>query len=437
MAQRPIREYHAKKMLANHWEKYMPENLKYQFKAVLISPETDLESLPKEHPWLTEELLVAKPDQLFGKRGKHGLVFAKKRWDEVKRWIEEKMNSEVEISGVKGRLTHFIVEPFVEHDREYYLAMTMEEEGDRVYASPWGGIYIEENWDKVKDVLIPALATDDEIDKAIEELISSTFTAEFQEDKEKVLDLSKGLYRFFRDLHYTYLELNPFTFKGEYFFPMDTVARLDDTAAFLVGKLWGDIEFPAPFGRVPTPEEKFIKELDEKSGASLKLTVLNPDGVIWTLVAGGGASVVYADTIADLGYAHEMATYGEYSGNPSTTETYLYAKTILDLMTRKKDPKGRPKILLIGGAIANFTDVAKTFDGIIMALREYADKLKEVGVKIYVRRGGPNYQTGLKKIKEACEKLGLPIEVYGPELHMTNIVRMAIEELKKYENAKV
>lgn len=132
-----------------------------------------------------------------------------------------------------------------------------------------------------------------------------------------------------------------------------------------------------------------------------------------------------------------MATYGEYSGNPSTTETYLYAKTILDLMTRKKDPKGRPKILLIGGAIANFTDVAKTFDGIIMALREYADKLKEVGVKIYVRRGGPNYQTGLKKIKEACEKLGLPIEVYGPELHMTNIVRMAIEELKKYENAKV
>ena len=45
-------------------------------------------------------------------------------------------------------------------------------------------------------------------------------------------------------------------------------------------------------------------------------------------------------------------------------------------MTREKDPQGRPKILIIGGGIANFTDVAKTFDGIIKALEDYKDKLK-------------------------------------------------------------
>lgn len=30
--------------------------------------------------------------------------------------------------------------------------------------------------------------------------------------------------------------------------------------------------------------------------------VLNPTGRVWLMVAGGGASVIYTDTIADLGY---------------------------------------------------------------------------------------------------------------------------------------
>lgn len=34
------------------------------------------------------------------------------------------------------------------------------------------------------------------------------------------------------------------------------------------------------------------------------------------------------------------------------------------------DPDGRKRALLIGGGIANFTDVAATFSGIIQALRE-------------------------------------------------------------------
>lgn len=33
------------------------------------------------------------------------------------------------------------------------------------------------------------------------------------------------------------------------------------------------------------------------------------------MVAGGGASVIYSDTICDLGGASELANYGEYSGN--------------------------------------------------------------------------------------------------------------------------
>jgi ATP-citrate lyase beta-subunit len=208
---------------------------------------------------------------------------------------------------------------------------------------------------------------------------------------------------------------------------LDLVARLDDTAHFECGDKWGNLTFPAPFGRKLSREEEYVKEMDEKSGASLKLTILNPRGRVWTLVAGGGASVVYTDTIVDLGYGDELANYGEYSGNPSTTETYEYARTILDLMTREKDPRGRPKFLLIGGGIANFTDVAKTFTGITMALKQYKQKLQEAKVRIFVRRGGPNYQEGLRLMKVLGEELGVPIEVHGPEMHMTRIVNLALE----------
>ena len=42
-------------------------------------------------------------------------------------------------------------------------------------------------------------------------------------------------------------------------------------------------------------------------------------------------------------------------------ETYAYAKTLLDVATASAD--GRPRALLVGGGIANFTDVAATFQG--------------------------------------------------------------------------
>ena len=39
---------------------------------------------------------------------------------------------------------------------------------------------------------------------------------------------------------------------------------------------WGDLEFPLPFGRTMTSAEDYIHSLDGKTGASLKLSILNP-----------------------------------------------------------------------------------------------------------------------------------------------------------------
>ena len=144
----------------------------------------------------------------------------------------------------------------------------------------------------------------------------------------------------------------------------------------------------------------------------------------WTII-GGGASVVYSDAIAAHGFAHELANYGEYSGAPTEGQTYEYAKTIIDLITRGT-PKPDGKILIIGGGIANFTNVASTFKGVIRALRDFAPKLIEHNVQIWVRRAGPNYQEGLKNIKAVSVELGLDMHVYGPEMHVSGIVPLAL-----------
>ncbi len=434
MAQRAIREYDGKALFAKHWDKYF-DGFNYPFKSVLVTSGDELRAKAKEagYEWLNNEPLVAKPDMLFGKRGKNDLVLFKTNkpgdvtLEEAAKWIDEKQSGEVTlISGEKGELTHFIVEPFTPHtqEQEYYISATTVGEDDVLYMSAEGGMEVEEGWDeKVNEVTIPITMSDEDMEKAIAEGVPTDIPAE---SKEAFTKFAIDFFKFYRDMNFAYLEINPIVLVGNDAHILDLVARLDDTAGFMMREQWGEIEFPTAFGMEDqSPEEKAIAEADSKSGASLKLTILNPKGRIWTMVAGGGASVVYADTIADMAGVDDLANYGEYSGGPTTGETQFYAETIFDLMTRYDDPRG--KVLIIGGAIANFTDVAKTFTGIINAMEKWADKLKEHDTKIYVRRGGPNYEKGLKDIKDAADRLGLYSEVYGPETHVTDIVRMALE----------
>ncbi len=422
MAHRGIREYDAKKWFYCFMkERYADIYGSYENEMILVTPETNLKDLSKKYAWLQSGELVVKPDQLFGKRGKLRLIMLKVSLDDAKRFIFLKRTNQITIDKKTGILTHFLIEKFVAHTDEYYLAITSEREGERIYFSRKGGIEIEENWDKVKSFFVPILDT---IDK---KKLFFELGLDLKIQLDHIIgDFIPKMWQFYKEYNLVYLEFNPFviTFQG-LIIPLDVVAKADDTAYLIQDDhRLGKIEFPQAFGTSMSPEEAFVRSLDEKSGASLKLTVLNPAGRIWTMVAGGGASVIFADTICDLGFGKELANYGEYSGNPSKEETYEYAKTILGLMSKKPHPKG--KILIIGGAIANFTDVAKTFEGIIQALIEYHSVLKKHKVKIFVRRGGPNYEIGLKNMAKFGKKYGLKVQVYGPETHMTRVVKIGL-----------
>jgi len=103
-----------------------------------------------------------------------------------------------------------------------------------------------------------------------------------------IAEFIESLYKFYVNLYFTYLEINPLVITDTAIYVLDLAAKLDTTADFICKPDWGEIDYPPPFGRDAYPEEAYIADLDAKSGASLKLTILNPDGRIWTMVAGGG-----------------------------------------------------------------------------------------------------------------------------------------------------
>ncbi|MBU4202185.1 MAG: hypothetical protein KKB85_03445 [Candidatus Altiarchaeota archaeon] len=205
MAQRGIREFDGKKMLANHWAEYISKDFSFPGKVVLVDPETKLDELAKEHSWLGKEKLVVKPDQLFGKRGKHGLIAANVSFDEAKEWIAERMNKETTVGKVTDTLTHFIIESYVPHDKEFYVAIKSAREGDTIYFSNHGGVDIESVWDTVAEINVAITEDVDKID--IEGKLPKDTP---KENKKMLADFIKGLFRFYRNLGYAYLEINPF-----------------------------------------------------------------------------------------------------------------------------------------------------------------------------------------------------------------------------------
>lgn len=390
MARKRISEYKAKLLL------FEALGLPYQGIQVTTSEFSSFNTLDKTKTY------VVKVDQGVKKRFKQGLIhldIASERLSEAVKDLREKGYSQ------------FLIEPFYKHEveDERYLALERVREGIAVYASNKGGVDIEDQQNFVKQFIIPK-------DTSLEVAQYIGVDAKLIEKIIQVMD----------KLHISFLEINPLVVRKNNLLFLDLAVEVDSAGAFFVKDAWSEKDFRDSMAQ-NTAEEAAVEELSNKSQASFRLVILSPHGSIFMLLSGGGASIVLADEVYNQGFGKELANYGEYSGNPSAEETYLYTKQLLRLLLKSK---ARKKILIIAGGVANFTDIRITFRGVIQALDEVKGELQKQNVKVYVRRGGPYQEEGLAMMKSFLAKEKLLGDVYGPEMVLTDIVKEALQSLK-------
>jgi succinyl-CoA synthetase beta subunit len=346
---------------------------------------------------------VVKVDQAIKQRFKRGLIYLDVDSAEIQARITDLNN--------KG-FDSILVEPYVPHDgqQERYVSFRREREGVVLSYSKLGGVEIEANADSIKSGLF------DSFD--IKLLARETGMA-----KENLLALLSS----FNEQHLTLLEINPYVVdkSGGAVTVLDVAIEVDSSAELLVSG-WSGADFRSPAAKI-TSEETAVRKLDDESPASFSLEVINKDGGIFLLLSGGGASVVIADEIFSHGEGAQLANYGEYSGNPNEFETKHYASEVFSLLLKSK---AKRKVVLVGGAVANFTDIAATFRGIVAALQDYGDELVSQKVKFYVRRGGPRQKEGLQLIQKELDRIGLLGGVYDPQTTIPQAVSSLIRGVR-------
>ena len=372
---------------------------------VVVTSSEEFEELSKVNDWLQKSKLVVKAHEALGSRFKLGLVKVGLDLAGAKSAVKEMLGKQVESITIR----EVIVSEAINHKEEFYASAKSTRDGVEIMATTFGGIEVEANWDKVKRILVDigGTPTDAELSKLAQDAGFSGDTA------AKMAEFLKKLYTCFDKEDAQYLEINPLVqaANGE-LIALDAVTLLDGDAKFR-HKDW-NFSFAAEFGRAYTKNEEVVMAVDAKVKGSVKLIEI-PGGNIAMLPAGGGASVYYSDAVVARG--GKLANYAEYSGDPPDWA--------VEALTDKVCSLPNIKHIIVGGAIANFTDVKKTFGGIINAFRKAKAEGKLDGVQIWVRRGGPNEKQGLAAMR-ALRDEGFNIQVFDRTTPLTDIVDMAM-----------
>jgi ATP-citrate lyase beta-subunit len=372
---------------------------------VVVTSSEEFEELSKVNDWLQKSKLVVKAHEALGSRFKLGLVKVGLDLAGAKSAVKEMLGKQVESITIR----EVIVSEAIDHKEEFYASAKSTRDGVEIMATTYGGIEVEANWDKVKRILVDigGTPTDAELSKLAQDAGFSGDTA------AKMAEFLKKLYTCFDKEDAQYLEINPLVqaANGE-LIALDAVTLLDGDAKFR-HKDW-NFSFAAEFGRAYTKNEEVVMAVDAKVKGSVKLIEI-PGGNIAMLPAGGGASVYYSDAVVARG--GKLANYAEYSGDPPDWA--------VEALTDKVCSLPNIKHIIVGGAIANFTDVKKTFGGIINAFRKAKAEGKLDGVQIWVRRGGPNEKQGLAAMR-ALRDEGFNIQVFDRTTPLTDIVDMAM-----------
>ena len=374
---------------------------------VVISDIHQIDGLVQSNQWMRECKLVVKAHEAIGSRMKLGLV-------KVELDIDQAVAAAKEIMGrtIQGlTISQVVIAEMIPHQEEYYLAVKSTREGAEALMAKFGGIEVEENWEKVTKTFVEVGETP--TDEQLEECAKAAgFTGEMV---EKIRKFAFRLFECYDNEDGQYMEINPLTINpadGK-LVALDAVVLLDADARFRHPD-WS-FSFAPEFGRAYTDDEKQIMEIDSRVKGSVKFIEI-PGGQVAMLPAGGGASVFYSDAVVALGGA--LANYAEYSGDPPAWA--------VEALTDKVCSLPGIKHIIVGGAIANFTDVKATFTGIIAGFRKAKEEGKMSGVKIWVRRGGPNEAIGLDYMRKLSDE-GFDIQVFDRYTPLTDVVKFALK----------
>ncbi|MEK6604248.1 MAG: ATP citrate lyase citrate-binding domain-containing protein [Nitrospirota bacterium] len=374
----------------------------------VVTSVDELKKLGDANEWLKQSKLVVKAHEAMGSRFKLGLVKVDLDLQGAQAAAKEMLGRQV------GSITvsQVIVSEMVPHKDEYYAAVKSTRDGAEVLMANCGGIEVESNWERVKKLSLEVGDTPSA--QALEKLAKE---AGFSGEVAKKMAAFVGkLFACFDSEDAQYLEVNPVVARqsdGE-LIALDAVTLLDGDAKFRHPD-W-NFPFAAEFGRSYTKNEMEVMAVDSKIKGSVKFIEI-PGGDTAMLPAGGGASVYYSDAVVARG--GKLANYAEYSGDPPDWAVEVLTEKVCSLPGIKN--------IIVGGAIANFTDVKKTFGGIIAGFRKAKADGKLTGVKIWVRRGGPREKEGLEAMKALREE-GFDIHVHDRHTPLTDIVDMALQK---------
>jgi len=375
---------------------------------VVVTSVEELTALGDANNWLKKSKLVVKAHEALGSRFKLGLVKVGLDLKGAQAAAKEMLGRQV------GSITvsQVIVSEMVPHKEEYYAAVKSTREGAEVLLANCGGIEVESNWDRVKKLKVEV--GDTPSPDALEKLAKN---AGFSKDLAKqVADFAGKLFACFDNEDAQYLEVNPVVVRESdgQLVALDAVTLLDADARFRHPD-WS-FPFAAEFGRAYTKNELEVMAVDSKIKGSVKFIEI-PGGDTAMLPAGGGASVYYSDAVVARG--GKLANYAEYSGDPPDWAVEVLTEKVCSLPGIRN--------VIVGGAIANFTDVKKTFGGIIAGFRKAKAEDRLNGVKIWVRRGGPREKEGLEAMR-ALRDEGFDVHVFDRHTPLTDIVDMALQK---------
>ncbi len=375
---------------------------------VVVTSIEQFEMLAQANKWLQEKKLVVKAHEAIGSRFKLGLVKIDLNLNGAKAAVKEMLGKAV---GGGLVVSQVIISEMVPHKEEYYIAVKSVREGSEILLADFGGIEVEANWDRIRKMAIPVGEA-----PALKSLEKLAGDAGFKgELVGNVAQFALKLYQCCDAEDGNYMEINPLVIREgtKELVALDSVTLVDGDARYRHPD-W-NFTFASEFGRPYSDSERQILEIDARVKGSVKFIEI-PGGNIALLPAGGGASVFYTDAVVALG--GKPANYAEYSGDPPDWAVSALTDKVCSL----------PNIehIIVGGAIANFTNVKKTFAGIIQGFRKAKSEGKLEGVKIWVRRGGPFEKEGLDAMRALAQE-GFDIHVYDRNTPLTDIVDFALK----------